>query len=300
WKGTETSTDPKKGEPPSRMVLEFHEDGKFQVTTDGHKQEPMSYDADSNKLTLTQTGPGGEKRSVVFSIETLTDTEFVYKTPFDRAGKLTKDTTPPPPPLAKKADKDFIDSFPPKVVYATPQEFFDAAYEAQSKDNHETFVRCLSPRLQYDMAAEMATKGLDISMGQARRKGKEAELKQKRDQPFFDAMTKHGLTAEVLKATKYDDTDDTNDRVERVRRSLLSHVKNIGPFLVDYLTAEDKAAGRRYIPVKKEELPRLTSVKIDGDKAKGEFVYTSFKQERKLPTEFLKVGGGWRLVPLAR
>src|SRR6185437_4495438 len=176
-KGTETSTDPKKGEPASRRVLEFHEDGKFQVTTDGHKQEPMSYDADSNKLTLTQTGPGGAKRSVVFSIETLTDTEFVYKTPFDRAGKLTKDTTPPPPPLAKKADKDFIDSFPPKVVYATPQEVFDAAYEAQSKGNHETFVRCLSPRLQYDMAAEMATKGLDISMGQARRKGKEAELK---------------------------------------------------------------------------------------------------------------------------
>jgi hypothetical protein len=294
WKGTEVSTGQRASAPPSRIQLEFQKGEKLIMAIEGIGQPPSTYEIDGNKLAINRTGPGGMKQSIVWSIVKLTDTEFEYKTLYDRVGKLTKDGSPSSQLLTQKSDKDFIDFFPPKVIYATPQEVFDASLLASLKGDHDTYIRCLSPRVQYEMAGRMALSGLDLSINQARRTAKEAEFWKKHDQPKYDAMAKHGLTEEVLKATRYGNTED---RVERVKRSLLSHVKNVGAFLVDCQNAQDKVEGADY-RLRLEDRPRLGEVKIEGDKAKGELVYKRMDKEQKVPIEFLKVRAGWRLVPL--
>jgi hypothetical protein len=43
--------------------------------------------------------------------------------------------------------------------------------------------------------------------------------------------------------------------------------------------------------------PKLTEVKIDGDKATGVPVLTIDGKEQKGSVEFVKVGDGWRIIP---
>jgi cytochrome c556 len=174
-------------------------------------------------------------------------------------------------------------------LYKTPQECFDAFNEAEAKQDYKTWVGCLAPRSQTELASLMLAGGI----------GARAELNKEKDEkkraavakqmkPVFDVLDKHGLTEKATKGV--DSPDDAKKTLGKV-------VKDLEGFLIDMAVASDKVEDK---PKEKKDKPKLADVKIDGDKATANEVRPSKKgKDEKTPVSFVKVKGGWRIDPFA-
>jgi hypothetical protein len=175
-------------------------------------------------------------------------------------------------------------------LYKTPQEVFDAFFEAEEKRDSKAWVRCLAPGSQAELASFMLAGGV----GARERAKKEKDEKKraaiaKEMKPVFDALDRHGLTEKVTK-----DVSSPDD----AKKVIAKAVKDLEGFLIDMAEASDKVDDK---PKEKRPKPKLTGVKIDGDKATGTAV-TEGKdkgKERKDPVAFVKVKGSWRIDPFA-
>jgi hypothetical protein len=188
-----------------------------------------------------------------------------------------------PPAFAQKA-----------ALYKTPQECFEAGSRAFAKGDHKTWVGCLAPESQKQLAAEF---GVQFALERAA----VAELKDK-DQaaaaakafaPLFAVLDKHGLTAKATKAvTKGKDKKER----EAARKIVLDAVKDPQAFLVDFFEAMEKLDN--LTKEKDNASEKLTGVEIDGDTASATIERTVKGKDKpsKEKATFVKVGGGWRLV----
>jgi hypothetical protein len=182
------------------------------------------------------------------------------------------------PPLPPAKDK----------VYKTPQAVFDAAMAASRKKDFKAAVTCLAPEAQKDMAAGFAYAALNIKEGNT-------EEVRKGFKPLFDVLERHGLTG---KATKDIQTGDDPKTAEKSRLALRRLIKDHAAFAAEYLAAQDKVGGGER---RGETKIRLADLKIDGEKATGTMVVDfGGSEDKRLPVEFVKIGGGWKMIPEPR
>jgi hypothetical protein len=180
-------------------------------------------------------------------------------------------------------------------VYKTPQEVFDAFVTAVNKNDHKTRIACYPPVVQKKLATDWAIQGV-FRRSQADSDGKIKGVDYK---PLFEVLDKHGLTE---KATKGITGLETGKKRIAARSTLIGLVKDHAAFVADYEIAlaavTDKGRPREKDKAKQTEVrPKLTEVKIDGDKATGVPVLTIDGKEKKGSVDFVKVGDGWRIIP---
>jgi len=207
--------------------------------------------------------------------------------------------------VGQKDDKDKAKDKPKDKLHKTPEACFDAVVAALEKKDSAAMVASLTPKAQNRMALEYVGQGIQlrgVAEGKLPKdKGQKNEQLAKLYKPLFDVLDKHGLTE---KATKDLETDEKGTLTTKGRGAALKLVKDPVAFLSDMLAATDKLDTR---PKDKDEpKPKLTDVKIDGDKATGTVIETirikqkdkdDKVQEEKHPVRFEKVDGGWRLDP---
>jgi hypothetical protein len=174
-------------------------------------------------------------------------------------------------------------------TYATPQAVWDAAQAAQKKQEFTKFVNCFAPQAQKEMAIGLAFSALSQ---QAAARGDEKLRTQFK--AILDALNKHGLTDEVGKKVNLRPGDAKE--AEKVHAELAGLIKNPAGVAADLMNAYSKTEPFNRKPPE-GPTPQLTDVKIDGDKAKGTTVVKVGEREVRLPAEFVKVGGGWKLSP---
>lgn len=195
----------------------------------------------------------------------------------------------PEPPISAKA-------------YRTPQAVFDAMLAARAKKDFKTFVGCLAPEAQKDMAVRFAVDGLrhraEVEAVLAKR-GQDEKLIE-RYRPMFDALDRHGLTPKAAKGIRLDFADG-----KKTHEAVLKLVGQPAAFAAAFLAASEKVNPGR-MAGDGEVKPRLTDLEVKGDKAVGTVVtpgpnYDKDKTpDRRGTVEFLKVNGGWRIDPEAR
>jgi hypothetical protein len=173
-------------------------------------------------------------------------------------------------------------------TYPTPQAVFEAATAAQKKDDFKTLVACFAPEAQKQMAAGLAFTALGQQVA-----ARNDEKLRKQFKAILDALDKHGLTDEVTKKIK--PPADAKE-AEKVQREVQGLIKDPAALAVDLMTAYSKTEPFNRKPPDMPE-PKLTDVKIDGDKARGTVVVKVMGQEAKTPADFVKVGGGWKFAP---
>jgi hypothetical protein len=191
----------------------------------------------------------------------------------------------------KDKDEKPKDKEKPKA-YKTPQEVFDAFLTSLNKRDAKTFVACVDPDTLDQVAAFYAVQGLQRR--QRAEGGTTASKLAKLWKPTLDVLNKHGLTAKATKDVKLG-KDPSPAELAKAHAAVLPLLKDKAGFIVDYQNARDTE-----LPKAKEDdlKAKLRDVKINGDKATGTMVVTiSVKEEKKDPVEFVKVGGGWKIVP---
>jgi hypothetical protein len=180
-------------------------------------------------------------------------------------------------------------------VYKTPKECFDAFVTADEKKDRKTWAGCLAPQAQKEIAGQMAyqAKSLRTEFSSEKDEEKRAALL-KFFKPAADVLDKHGLTE---KATKDVKVGKTPKEQKEAIKSLLALVKDPEGFTVEIFTAFDKIGGSG--EKKEANVPKLTEVKIDGDKATGIVVSKGKEKgkEDKEPVSFVKIKGSWRIIP---
>jgi hypothetical protein len=199
-----------------------------------------------------------------------------------------------------KEDKD-KDKDKPKA-YKTPQDCFDAILAAIEKKDAPALVGTLTPSAQKRMAATSAGQGVHLrALAEGKDKGKKNEELAKLYKPLLDVLDKHGLTEE---ATKDLDMDKQGRLTTKGEVAAMKLVKDPTAFLTDFMSASIKMDKG---PEKKDEpKPKLTDVKIDGDKATATVIDSIHVKQKdkddqvkeiKRPVEFEKIKGGWRIDP---
>jgi hypothetical protein len=182
-------------------------------------------------------------------------------------------------------------------TYKSPQDVFVIALGARLRGELKSFVACLAEEAQLQFAGQLAADGLDKLKRLERSTTVDTRAARlKHYQLLFDALGKHGLTEKTTRDIQY---NPGGEGVEKAVRALLALIKNPPAFIFDYLTAQDKIMGVRY-PSTVKDKPRLTLVKIDGDRARGTFVSTVAGKEEEHPVEFVKIDGGWKIAALAQ
>jgi len=193
-------------------------------------------------------------------------------------------------------------------VYKTPKECFEAVLAASEKRDARAMVDCFTPDAIKQIAGDLAGQSFFLR-DQAEGKGfkdkegaKPDEETLKRLKPMLDVLDKHGLTA---KATKDLRPKTAFRPTKKEREALLKLVKKPEAFVVDYMTAQNKANPAPN--TKDQPKPKLADVKIDGNKATANVVVTfsspakdkdkDEKREIKQPIKFEKIDGGWRVNP---
>jgi len=181
-------------------------------------------------------------------------------------------------------------------AYKTPEACFDAARAAYEKGDFAAFVACIAPDAQKDLASKL---GLELvssrAMVEELKDNDQREAMQKAFGPVNEVLDRHGLTPKATKEIRKGKDGEEN---EKAKKAVLKLVKDPEKFLADVLAAFDKLSG----PNKEKTKDKLTDVKIDGDKATGVIVTTRKGKddndvERKEKVQFVKVGGGWRMIP---
>ena len=183
-------------------------------------------------------------------------------------------------------------------AYKTPQECFDAGSAAFARGDHKTWVGCLAPASQKELAAELGVKYALTRASLDELKDRDrAAAAAKAHKPLFDALDRHGLTAKALKGLAVG--KDAKER-QKARETVLGLLKDAEAFLVDFYAAVEKLEG--LTKEKDGATEKLTDVKIDGDKATATVVRTIMGDDKgkdvvsKESMQFVKVDGGWRLA----
>ncbi len=178
---------------------------------------------------------------------------------------------------------------PAGKTYDSPQAVFDAAQAAQDKDDYKSFVNCLSPEDQKQMASRLAF------LGMVQQPAAQTDEKL-RDQfkNVLAVMDKHGLGYDVTQKIK---PEKTPEGAAKAQREVGALIKDPAAFDADMMEALSKTEPFTHKPPAGQVVPKLTDVKIDGDKATGTVVVTLNGMDRKSPIEFVKVDGGWKLAP---
>ena len=195
-------------------------------------------------------------------------------------------------------------------LYSTPQAVFDAYAVAVAKGEHRKMMECLTLEAQKQRAGFVAALSLEMLQSRALErdtpkggnKGKQVGTPEevaghaKRFQPVYDAMAKHGLTEASTSRIKH---DGSRDGGEKAQRGLIALIDDPVAFFVDYMIASDKAEGNDYGRGGGMKF-ELSDLKEDGDKATGTLIQTAFGEKDRIPLDFVKVGGGWRIGPKRR
>jgi hypothetical protein len=176
--------------------------------------------------------------------------------------------------------------------YATPQALFDAVVAAEKKKDFKTLVDSLTPEALNEMASQMAVFGM-MQQAAPKAPGKDKDKPQDKPSPVLAVMDKHGLSSEVTKKIK---VDFTPEGMEKAQREVGKLIKEPAAFTTDMLAASEQKDGPKKPPAQEED-PKLTDLKVNGDKATGTVVRKVAGKEVKEPVEFVKVGGGWKLNP---
>jgi len=184
------------------------------------------------------------------------------------------------------------------AAYKTPQECFDAGSSAFAKGDHKTWVGCLAPQSQKDLAVEFAVEYAATRAGLADLKDKEqAATVAKAYKPLFDVLDTHGLTEKATKG--FEKGKEAKER-PKVSKAVLEVLKDPAAFLVDVYEAMEKL--ENLTKEKDGVTEKLEDVKTDGDKATARIVRTIKEGDKekelapKEPVQFVKVEGGWRMV----
>jgi len=199
----------------------------------------------------------------------------------------------------KEVKKDKDKGKKTAAVYKSPEECFEAGTKAFEKGDHKTWIGCLAPIAQNEFAAEFGVEFISSRAQVMELKDKDQkEALLKAFKPIFDAMDKHGLTEKATKDVKK--SKDVKEH-EKAKKAVLKLVKDPEAFLVDLLTAFDSLGG---LKDKNKAKEKLTNVKYDDDKTKATAVIVrTYKDkdekevERKEKVSFVKIDGGWRMVP---
>jgi len=185
------------------------------------------------------------------------------------------------------------------AVYKTPQAVFDARVKAEKDDDYETLVNCYTPDFQRRFVHFF---GL-IAAGRAdlTKKDDEKSKKQLKEyKPLYDALDKHGLTAEAYEKLRKDAGKDA----KKFEKGLDALIKDPAAFVVDVAKGMKKVEA--FSRNDKAER-KLSDVKIDGDKASGTLTRTTTTKTkdkdkenvktnvRKSTITFEKVDGSWRI-----
>jgi len=138
-------------------------------------------------------------------------------------------------------------------------------------------------------------------------KDKDKQPKAKLYKPIYEALDKHGLTEKATRDFEFEGVHLT----AKSKEAAMKLVKDPVAFAGDFMDATGKLGAQ---PDDKDlPRPKLTELKIDGDKATGVIidkvkvkVKVAVKdkdkeevkdelQERKVPIVFEKIDGGWRI-----
>lgn len=202
-------------------------------------------------------------------------------------------------PLAVNAfDKD--KDKPRAKVFQTPQEAFDAYVAAEQKDDYKAMLRVMAPQAQKEAAAMLGIvfgaerMALEEAKDKEKDKAKVTNARLRAFELIFAVMESHDLTTKVLAEVK--NSKDPKER-EKSKKAILAAVKDPERFAAEMLTALARLP-RGQKPTSKVELGK--DLKIDGDNARGTLVRTlkdSKETVTREPVEFVKIDGGWRIVP---
>jgi hypothetical protein len=177
--------------------------------------------------------------------------------------------------------------------YRTPRQCFDAFVAAQDRDDFAALVACLAPQTQKDAAAFLALESLKDRARLTASKEDEDRRLAKKLAPVFDALDRHGLSAN---ATRGLDLAAEGKQRRKTKQAVLALARDPAALLADLLAALDRVNGGRPKDEEKVE-QKLTELKIDGDAAAGVLVTTARGKDVKEPVKFVKVRGGWRIIP---
>lgn len=184
------------------------------------------------------------------------------------------------------------------ATYKTPQDCFDAGTAAFAKGDHKTWVGCLAPQSQKDLAVEFAVEFATTRASLDDLKDKEqAAALAKAYKPLFEVLESHGLTKEATKdVTKGKDAKER----EKVAKAVLAVVKDPEKFLVDFYGAMEQL--KNLTKEKDNATEKLTGVKIKDDKGTAKLVRTIKGGDKakdvvtEEDVEFVKVEGSWRMI----
>jgi hypothetical protein len=206
----------------------------------------------------------------------------------------------------KEEPKKDKDKAPKAELYKTPQDCFDDTAKAFETQDMRLMMNCLTPTAQVRFVVLFAEGALSL-----RPLAKDEGIA-KTYKPVFDALDRHGLTEKATKDLEYEGRSLTKKGQEQLKKL----VKDPTAFVLDLTAAfekinpkpkdKDKDKGKG----KDDPRPKLTDVKIDGDKATAtviDFVRSRPKDkdkeevtERKNPVTFEKINGGWRVDPFPK
>jgi hypothetical protein len=196
--------------------------------------------------------------------------------------------------VSATAQKDEKEPKEKAKVYKTPQECFDAVLKAIEKKDARAMIDCFTPESQKQMAADFVAQGVFF-----RAQAEKNEDFAKKYKPLLETLDKHGVTEKATKDLKIKGFRVNN---KKDREAILKLVKDPAAFAAAFMTTMDKVEPR---PDEKDQpKPKLTDVKIDGDKAKGQVVSTiklkdkdkEEVKEEKEPVTFEKINGSWRVA----
>ena len=176
-------------------------------------------------------------------------------------------------------------------TYDSPKAVFAAAVAASKKKAWRTFFSCLDKKSHDRLALQALAASFQL------RKGDEDDKKiQEALKAFDNATRKHGLKKEDLeKVEDFLAGPPPETEAERVKKvgELLKPIEDRVGFLVDAIEAFGKAQKMGDPPLSGAT---LEDVKVTGAKATGTIVQKRFGKDVKQPAEFVKEGGGWKLV----
>jgi len=169
------------------------------------------------------------------------------------------------------------------VKYDSPKEVFAAAKKAEEDKDIKALFNCFSKDSQDTFAAGMAF-GAAFASGAEGEKGK----------PLKKILEKHGLTEKRFKEIQKERPKTPKDQAKAMKK-LIEPVQDKAAFVAEVKEAMDKLSDMKDKD-KMLEGAELKDVKITGDKAKGTIVGKKDGKEKKEPIEFVKEGGGWKVV----
>jgi hypothetical protein len=174
-------------------------------------------------------------------------------------------------------------------AYGSPKAVFDAMNQATKKKDHKTLLKCVSPASRDLLFASLASEGFELREISAKRR----DTKDLADK-YSKALAKHGLTKEAV--SKYDAATDPKE-LAKAAKAVAALVKDKPAFMGEMSNLGEKFAEIIASGTILDPVWELKDLKIDGDKARGKMVMKIGDREESDPIEFVKIGGGWYIVP---